>query len=87
MKSIIMSNYFSETYTDALERLEVLGHEEYAFTGDSDDDAASKAKKVESQFRTKKLKVSQNTKDTLLNVPQIDSDCEDGRDTGNGLLR
>ena len=74
MHVVLNSSFiFSETYRDALKRLKMLENEDYAFTTDTDGDRQAKAKKVEKQFKTKKLVVSEETRNAM-HVPSIDLD-------------
>ena len=69
---------FTETYDQALDRLELLTREEYGFTTDANEDLEVTLQAVQQIYRPKKLKqLSSQDETDLLKVPDIEENIYD----------
>ncbi|XP_068993179.1 uncharacterized protein [Neodiprion pinetum] len=70
----------AKTYNNALEKLEILRKEKYAYTSDSDKRPEETAKELERSYRPKNIKIDVVKTQALFDVPElsdeiIESDC------------
>ncbi|XP_033226986.1 uncharacterized protein LOC117179375 [Belonocnema kinseyi] len=83
MASTPKSEKCTDTYEEDMKKVTRLEIEEFVFTSDSEIDPQRKALSIENSLKTKKLSVTQNTKQIMRSVYLMDVEPDENCDPEN----